>query len=82
MFNGVFNELTIEQTVALVSCLVFDEKVTPNSPSLRPIPYLSLSPSLVSFTASHSDFVSLLRLQSDEPPKLKDELGAPLRQLQ
>jgi superfamily II RNA helicase len=45
MFNGVFNELTIEQTVSLASCLVFDEK-------------------------------------SDETPKLKEELAAPLRQMQ
>ena len=28
MFGGVFNELTPEQTVALASCLVFEEKVT------------------------------------------------------
>ena len=27
MFSGVFNDLTPEQTVALCSCLVFEEKV-------------------------------------------------------
>lgn len=28
MFNGVFNDLTIEQTCALLSCFTFGEKVT------------------------------------------------------
>ncbi|XP_033098338.1 exosome RNA helicase MTR4-like [Anneissia japonica] len=27
IFNGVFNELTVEQTVSLLSCFVFQEKV-------------------------------------------------------
>jgi ATP-dependent RNA helicase DOB1 len=28
IFNGVFNDLTVEQTVAMLSCFVFSEKVT------------------------------------------------------
>ncbi len=28
MFNGVFNDLTVEQTVALCSCLIYNEKVS------------------------------------------------------
>ena len=27
MFNGVFNDLTVDQLVALLSCFVFDEEV-------------------------------------------------------
>lgn len=27
IFNGVFNDLTVEQTVAMLSCFVFSEKV-------------------------------------------------------
>jgi ATP-dependent RNA helicase DOB1 len=27
MFHGVFNDLSVEQSVALLSCFVFDEKV-------------------------------------------------------
>lgn len=27
IFHGVFNDLTVEQSVALLSCFVFDEKV-------------------------------------------------------
>ena len=27
MFNGVYNELTVEQVVSLMSCFVFQEKV-------------------------------------------------------
>jgi len=27
IFNGVFNDLTVEQSVALLSCFVFEEKV-------------------------------------------------------
>lgn len=30
IFNGVFNELTVQQCVALLSCFVFEEKVTSN----------------------------------------------------
>jgi len=47
MFNGVFNELSVNQTVALCSCLVFNEK------------------------SSEEDVV-----------RLKEDLAAPLRQLQ
>ncbi|KAJ2795876.1 ATP-dependent RNA helicase mtr4, partial [Coemansia helicoidea] len=46
MFHGVFNDLTVEQTVSLLSCFVFQEKTT------------------------------------DEPPKLQDDLSAPLRIMQ
>ncbi|KAJ1947958.1 ATP-dependent RNA helicase mtr4 [Linderina pennispora] len=46
MFHGVFNDLTAEQTVSLLSCFVFQEKT------------------------------------NDEPPKLKEELAAPLRVMQ
>jgi ATP-dependent RNA helicase DOB1 len=28
MFHGVFNDLSVEQSVALLSCFVFDEKVS------------------------------------------------------
>ena len=45
IFNGVFNDLTPEQTAALLSCFVFQEK-------------------------------------SEEVPKLKDELGGPLKIMQ
>eukprot|EP01134_Creolimax_fragrantissima_P002946 CFRG2946T1 len=45
IFNGVYNDLTVEQCVALLSCFVFQER-------------------------------------SDEAPKLKEELAAPLRQMQ
>jgi len=31
IFNGAFNNLTVEQTVALLSCFVFEEKVRPGS---------------------------------------------------
>lgn len=27
IFNGIFNDLTVEQTVALLSCFTFDEAV-------------------------------------------------------
>jgi len=27
IFNGAFNDLSVEQTVALLSCFVFEEKV-------------------------------------------------------
>ena len=27
IFNGVFNDLTVQQCVALLSCFVFEEKV-------------------------------------------------------
>ena len=30
IFDGVFNELTVQQCVALLSCFVFEEKVTSN----------------------------------------------------
>ncbi|KAI9203157.1 rRNA-processing arch domain-containing protein [Polychytrium aggregatum] len=33
MFNGVFNELTVDQTVALLSCFCFQEKTSNDSPS-------------------------------------------------
>ncbi|KAJ1679649.1 ATP-dependent RNA helicase mtr4, partial [Spiromyces aspiralis] len=46
VFNGVFNDLSPEQVAALLSCFVFQEKV------------------------------------SDEPPRLKQELDAPLRIMQ
>ena len=31
IFNGAFNGLTVEQTVALLSCFVFEEKVGSNA---------------------------------------------------
>ena len=34
IFNGVFNDLTPEQTAALLSCFVFDEKVSSLSSTL------------------------------------------------
>lgn len=30
IFNGVFNDLTVEQAVSLLSCFVFEEKVSVN----------------------------------------------------
>jgi ATP-dependent RNA helicase DOB1 len=47
IFNGVFNELSVPQAAALLSCLVYNEKGG-----------------------------------DDEPPALREELAAPLRQLQ
>ncbi|KAL2912079.1 ATP-dependent RNA helicase mtr4 [Polyrhizophydium stewartii] len=35
IFNGVFNELTVEQTVALLSCFAFGERATDDSQPLR-----------------------------------------------
>ena len=35
IFNGAFNALTVEQTVALLSCFVFEEKVTSPCPHHR-----------------------------------------------
>ncbi|KAJ2799337.1 ATP-dependent RNA helicase mtr4 [Coemansia guatemalensis] len=46
IFHSVFNDLTVEQTVSLLSCFVFQEKT------------------------------------NNEPPKLKDDLAAPLRIMQ
>ena len=31
IFNGAFNDLSVEQCVALMSCFVFEEKVSSNS---------------------------------------------------
>ncbi|KAJ2661510.1 ATP-dependent RNA helicase mtr4 [Coemansia sp. RSA 1200] len=35
MFHGVFNDLTTEQTVSLLSCFVFQEKTTGDPPKLK-----------------------------------------------
>ncbi|KAJ2159133.1 ATP-dependent RNA helicase mtr4 [Coemansia sp. RSA 552] len=35
MFHGVFNDLTVEQTVSLLSCFVFQEKSTGEAPKLQ-----------------------------------------------
>ncbi|KAJ2783574.1 ATP-dependent RNA helicase mtr4 [Coemansia javaensis] len=35
MFHGVFNDLTVEQTVSLLSCFVFQEKSTNEPPKLQ-----------------------------------------------
>ena len=35
IFNGVFNDLTVEQTVAMLSCFVFSEKVIKSSLTLE-----------------------------------------------
>ncbi|KAJ1726484.1 ATP-dependent RNA helicase mtr4, partial [Coemansia biformis] len=35
MFHGVFNDLTVEQTVSLLSCFVFQEKTTDEPPKLQ-----------------------------------------------
>lgn len=32
IFNGLFNDLTVEQATALLSCFVFQENVRPNAP--------------------------------------------------
>ena len=68
IFNGAFNDLTVEQTVALLSCFVFEEKVCHSFYFLSYIePPFKLCESLE---------------QSDQQVRLKDELAGPLRIMQ
>ena len=76
IFNGAFNNLTVEQTVALLSCFVFEEKVRTPWPSAGD-----------AICRQELTTVGLPRCrasgpQNDEAPKLKEELAAPLRMMQ
>ncbi|SCV73573.1 BQ2448_7499 [Microbotryum intermedium] len=75
VFNGVFNELTPQQTAALLSCFVFDEKVR-NARDQR-----SRGRALVFVEAVMLTFFCRL-LQSEQTSKLKEELSGPLRVMQ
>lgn len=37
IFNGLFNDLTVEQATALLSCFVFQENVSALPPPLNPV---------------------------------------------
>lgn len=67
IFNGVFNDLTVEQSVALLSCFVFEEKV---------------KFSFIFFYFFFSKNNHGIYFQIDQQVKLKEELGGPLRVMQ
>ena len=74
LFNGVFNNLTAEQSVALLSCFVFQEKVHCYMLTLWLVePDVTL---LITRVLVH------LALQADAMPKLKEHLSGPLKQMQ
>ena len=41
MFSGIFNDLSVEQCMALTSCLTFDEKIKDEDPAKGLKSYLS-----------------------------------------
>ena len=80
MFNGVFNEMTPEAIAALLSCLVFQEKVCLSVCLSVDFSLVASSPYHIMCCDSHTN--RRIGTQGDENPKIRSELAGPLRQMQ